>query len=111
MRDSNRRPQSARPRSKSPDRRSSRMRRSWSGTTTQPKPFYNLENDVQLRLKKKEREERKRREKEDELRRRDERAREILLSSAQGLKPRGFEGVDRHQQEQNKRRDEAYARR
>ena len=111
MRDSNRRPQSARPRSKSPDRRSSRMRRSWSGTTTQPKPFYNLENDVQLRLKKKEREERKRREKEDELRRRDERAREILLSTAQGLKPRGFEGVDRHQQEQNKRRDEAYARR
>ena len=56
------------------------MRRSWSGTTTQPKPFYNLENDVQLRLKKKEREERKKREKEDELRRRDERAREILLS-------------------------------
>ena len=44
--------------------------------------------------KKKEREERKRREKEDELRRRDERAREILLSTAQGLKPRGFEGVD-----------------
>ena len=87
------------------------MRRSWSGTTTQPKPFYNLENDVQLRLKKKEREERKRREKEDELRRRDERAREILLSTAQGLKPRGFEGVDRHQQEQDKRRDEAYARR
>jgi hypothetical protein len=110
MRDSNRRPQSARPRSRSP-KRDSRLRRSWSGTTTQPKPFYNLENDVQLRLKKKEREERKRREKEDELRRRDERAREILLSTAQGLKPRGFEGVDRHQQEQNKRRDEAYARR
>ena len=110
MRDSNRRPQSARPRSRSP-KRDSRLRRSWSGTTTQPKPFYNLENDVQLRLKKKEREERKKREKEDELRRRDERAREILLSTAQGLKPRGFEGVDRHQQEQNKRRDEAYARR
>ena len=34
-----------------------------------------------------------------------------MLSTAQGLKPRGFEGVDRHQQEQNKRRDEAYARR
>ena len=110
MRDSNRRPQSARPRSRSP-KRDSRLRRSWSGTTTQPKPFYNLENDVQLRLKKKERQDRKRREEEEELRRRDERAREILLSTAQGLKPRGFEGVDRHQQEQNKRRDEAYARR
>ena len=112
MRDSNRRPQSARPRSKSPDRRDSRMRRSWSGTTTQPKPFYNLENDVQLRLKKKEREERKK-EKRRTSSVRDETSApgRSCLATAQGLKPRGFEGVDRHQQEQDKRRDEAYARR
>ena len=109
MRDANQRPQSARHRSRSPQKKSHPLRRSWAGATTKPRPFYNLENDVQLRLEKKIRAERKKREEEEELQERDERAREILLSSAQGLKPRGFSGVDKHQKDQDKRRDAAYA--